>query len=56
MKISDKALVEVEEALKEYEQEVERSNLAPDSKRTYRRHASTFARWLGGRFTPGSMT
>ena len=45
---------QVKEALEVYRKEVEASDLAPDTKRTYMRHAETFVRWLHGDFEPGS--
>ena len=45
---------QVSEALEDYRKEVNAANLAPDTKRTYIRHAETFVRWLHGDFEPGS--
>lgn len=47
------SLKDVEKALEVYRREVEASNLASDTKRTYLRHAETFVRWLKGNFKPG---
>lgn len=46
-------LEQVDEALEEYRKEVEASRLAPETKRTYMRHAETFVRWLRSDFDPG---
>lgn len=54
MKVSQSALREVQEALKDYEREVQDSpNLGSETKRTYLRHAKTFVRWLDDDFAPG---
>ena len=52
-KVSPGTLQEVNKALAEYEAEVDASGLAEPTKRTYKRHASTFVRWLHGKFKPG---
>lgn len=44
----------LEHALEVYCAEVEAADLAPDTRRTYIRHSSTFVRWLAGDFTPGA--
>lgn len=46
-------LEQVQNALELYQQVVQETELAPDTKRTYLRHAETFVRWLGGEFEPG---
>ncbi len=43
----------VEQALTEYEKEVDASKLRPSTKHTYLIHAKHFVRWLRGDFTPG---
>ena len=45
---------QVKEALEIYRAEVDESDLAPDTKRTYLRHAETFVRWLHDDFVPGA--
>ena len=45
-------LKQVENTLKTYRNDVEASDLAPDTKRTYLRHAETFVRWLDSDFEP----
>ena len=52
-RVSSRTLVEIEEALKEYENEVNATNLAKNSKDTYLSHANHFVRWLKGDFEPG---
>ena len=52
-RLDDECLKRVEKLLEVYHLEVEESDLAPDTKRTYLRHAETFVRWLAGDFTPG---
>ena len=52
-RISSSALVEVQNALESYRQEVERSQLKRSAKDTYIPHAARFVRWLDGRFEPG---
>ena len=52
-KVSSRALCEIEAALKEYENEVNATNLAKNSKETYLSHANHFVRWLKGEFEPG---
>ena len=52
-RLGDECLKQVEDALEAYREEVEASELSPDAKRTYLRHAETFVRWLGGDFVPG---
>ena len=54
MRISSKALTEVEGALKLYEQAVEEAQLAPSSKETYVNRAQLFVRWLNCEFEPGA--
>jgi hypothetical protein len=53
MRISSKALQEVEEALKQYEKEVQSSKMEPSTKRTYLLHSNNFVRWLKDDFVPG---
>lgn len=52
-KISAAALREVQDALEQYRNEVEISNLKHKTKKTYIRHSGTFVRWLNDDFTPG---
>ena len=54
MRIGPICRKEVKEALEVYREEVEASDLASDTKRTYLRHAETFVRWLHGDFEPGA--
>jgi hypothetical protein len=54
MRVSKKALEEVESALREYEKEVELSNMTVSTKQTYLLHTQNFVRWLKGEFTPGA--
>ena len=55
MHVSHKALQEVEEALRVYQNEVESSkSLAHSTKRTYLSHSAEFVRWLKGDFVPGA--
>ena len=51
---SEEGLEQVENLLEVYRKEVEQSGLAPDTQRTYLRHAETFVRWLAGDFEPGA--
>ena len=44
----------VKEALEVYRNEVEKSNLAPNTKKTYLLHSENFVRWLHEDFEPGS--
>ena len=53
-RIRPDCLRQVNDALERYREEVAASNLAPDTKKTYLRHAETFVRWLGGDFEPGA--
>jgi hypothetical protein len=53
MRVNTKTLQEVEEALREYERDVQASDLTPSTKRTYLSHAKDFVRWLKGDFVPG---
>ena len=52
-KISQVALSEVQKALEDYQREVERSKLQPNTKRTYLTRATNFVRWLEDDFRPG---
>lgn len=52
-KIGLQALAQVRSALKNYETEVKKSKLQPNSQRTYLLHARNFVRWIEGDFTPG---
>ena len=54
MRVSNRTLAEVEEALKAYEQAVEKAPLSPSSKETYVNRAQLFVRWLKGDFEPGA--
>lgn len=53
MRISRGAMAEIEQALREYENEVDASNLSYAAKRIYESQANRFVRWLKGEFTPG---
>jgi len=52
-RIDQYCLEQVTAALEQYRQAVEKSNLAPATKRTYLQHAESFVRWLDGGFEPG---
>lgn len=52
-KISNDALRQVQEALDRYEEEVNGSSLARNTKATYLLHANNFVRWLDDDFEPG---
>lgn len=52
-RLGSECLRQVEDALESYRKEVAASDLAPNTKRTYLRHAETFVRWLDGDFEPG---
>lgn len=54
MYISEDALREVEDALHEYEKEVQSSGMTDSTKRTYLLHTRNFVRWLQGEFAPGA--
>ena len=53
MHVSSKALEEIEAALREYEREVESSNMTPSTKHTYMLHSENFVKWLKDEFVPG---
>lgn len=53
MKVSSKTLQEIEAALREYEREVQVSNMTPFTKHTYLLHSENFVKWLKGEFVPG---
>jgi|HubBroStandDraft_5_1064220.scaffolds.fasta_scaffold215933_2 hypothetical protein len=53
MHVSTKTLQEVEEALREYERDVQASDMTPSTKHTYLLHSTNFVRWLKGDFVPG---
>ena len=53
-KVSGAVLSEVQEALRQYREEVERSLLTPTSQMTYLLHADQFVRWLNDDFEPGA--
>ena len=48
------ALHEIDAALAEYEQVLDRSLLAPKAKETYLRYATMFVRWMKDDFEPGA--
>lgn len=54
MRYAIACLEDVKNALENYREEVNASNLAPETKRTYLRHADTFVRWLDDDFVPGA--
>lgn len=54
MRVGSKTLQEVEGALREYEQEVQASNMTPSTKHTYLLHSENFVKWLKGEFVPGA--
>ena len=53
-KIERELVAHIRSALQEYIVEVEESLLAPNTKATYIRHASTLVRWLYDDFSPGA--
>jgi len=53
MRISGEALHEIEAALREYEQEVESSNMSPAMQHTCLLNAENFVKWLRGEFVAG---
>ena len=53
-KVSHEVLAAVENAVKQYEQEVKSTALAQLSKATYLLHARHFVRWLDDDFEPGA--
>ena len=53
MKISTKAVQEVEEALELYKRVVKAANLAENTEKTYVLHSENFVRWLKDDFEPG---
>lgn len=54
-KISRDALRQVQDALEQYEDEVDDSLLKRSTKHTYILHAQNFVRWLDDDFEPGTM-
>ena len=54
MQVNAQVSAAVQDACRRYEQEVEASNLARNTKHTYLLHAGNFVRWLRGDFTPGA--
>jgi len=54
MRVSNNTLEEIESALREYEKEVELSNMTPSAKQTHLLRAENFVKWLKGEFTPGA--
>jgi hypothetical protein len=53
-RVSSEALQEIEAALREYEEEVESSNMSPAMQHTYLLHSEKIVRWLKGEFVPGA--
>lgn len=53
MHVSNKALQEIEAALREYEEEVRASKMTSSTKHTYLLHSANFVKWLKGAFVPG---
>lgn len=53
MHVSNKALQEIEAALREYARQVEVSNMTSSTKHTYLLHSANFVKWLKGEFVPG---
>lgn len=53
MRVSSKTLQEIEAAFREYEREVESTNITPSTKQTYLLHSENFVKWLKGEFVPG---
>jgi hypothetical protein len=54
MRVTSKALQEIESAFRDYEREVESSNMTGSTKHTYLLHAENFLRWLKDEFVPGT--
>lgn len=54
MRISLDALREVEDALRNYEREVQSSDMTNSTKSTYVMHSTNFVRWLKGEFVLGA--
>jgi hypothetical protein len=54
MHVSSKTLDEIEAALREYERQIEASNMTPSTKHTYVLHSENFVKWLRGEFVPGA--
>jgi Tfp pilus assembly protein PilX len=52
MRVSTNALQEVEAALREYEREVQASNMTPSTKYIYLLHSENFVKWLKVDFVP----
>ena len=52
-RISQSALAQVREALREYDEEVNNSKLSLESKAAYVAHAKQFVRWLEHDLEPG---
>ena len=52
-KISNSCLKQVKDALEQYGQEIEATELQESTKRTYLLHAKNFVRWLDNDFEPG---
>ena len=52
-KLPASVIEQVERALNQYKAEVDSASLQPTTKHTYKRHATTFVRWLRGDFKPG---
>ena len=53
-RVSPGTLLEINSALEQYVAEVDSSDLKDDTKWTYKRHATTFVRWLSADFKPGT--
>ena len=51
-RITDDALRQVQDALRQYEAEVRASDLTDITKHTYTTHARRFVRWLDHGYTP----
>ena len=54
MRVSQKALEEIEEALRLYEREVQAKDMTTSTKKTYLLHSTNFVRWRKGEFEPGA--
>ena len=52
-RITDDALRQVKDSLRQYEDAIEASNLTPTTKKTYITHARRFVSWLDHGYTPG---
>ncbi len=52
-KVSQVALMEIQDAFEKYREVVEATDMTEKTKRTYLLHSGNFVRWLSDGFTPG---